>query len=181
MMDPLVLDMPSWVSYTYTFNNPIRLVDSAGVRPEDASNVGSDDNKILHMFRALNEVPNGLWYAGGQLKEQIFGQKTEEDIGEGHQVTSKDKIGSDPYLPKADDYKPVKDFTKASIYNVALEYLFSDEGNDEQGTKENHTWKIRTSESQDTQWFTPFDTNFQYEKPFMRVIDEDGNVEVFEK
>ena len=179
-VDPLAGEMPEWGSYTYTFNNPLKYTDPTGMRPEDPPDGGDAKNKLEYMVNSLKEVPNGFLYAIGKLKDQLAGESSKDKIGEGYNLTSKDKIGSDPDLPKADDYKPVEDFTKASLYNVALEHLFNGEDFDKKGVEENHTWKIRTNESQDTQWFTPIDTNnYEYEKPFMRVIDEDGNVEVF--
>src|SRR6056297_1497191 len=179
-VDPLAGEMPEWGSYTYTFNNPLKYIDPTGMGPEDPPDGGDDKNKLEYMVNSLKEVPNGFLYAIGKLKDQLAGESSKDKIGEGYNLTSKDKIGSDPDLPKADDYKPVEDFTKASLYNVALEHLFNGEDFDKKGVEENHTWKIRTNESQDTQWFTPIDTNnYEYEKPFMRVIDEDGNVEVF--
>jgi RHS repeat-associated protein len=57
-VDPLAGDMPAWGSYTYTFNNPIRLVDPTGMRPEE-----TDD------WYRNNRTGYYTWYDGSGERE----------------------------------------------------------------------------------------------------------------
>jgi RHS repeat-associated protein len=70
-VDPLAGEMPAWGSFTYTFDNPVRLVDPTGMGPEDPPDAGDDKNKVVYITNSVKEVPNGLLYAGEQLADQL--------------------------------------------------------------------------------------------------------------
>ena len=68
-VDPLAGEMPEWGSYTYTFDNPIRLVDPTGMSPEDCPTCpGNADDGDTHFWGGSRfTYDNGSW--GADLPE----------------------------------------------------------------------------------------------------------------
>ncbi len=62
-VDPLASDMPAWGSYTCTFDNPIRLVDPTGMRPEECPTCpdGVDDGATHGWGGQTFRYNDGAW------------------------------------------------------------------------------------------------------------------------